>query len=42
MGYTFDYDNFVSNQYMYHGTVDELSSIMTIKANRIGTLYIHF
>ena len=41
-GYTFDYSDFLSNKYMYRGEIDQLSTTIVIKANRIGTLYINF
>lgn len=40
--YTFDYDSFIKGEYMYKGVLDDLSTVISIKAQRIGTLYITF
>jgi hypothetical protein len=42
-GYTFDYDSFIKGEFMYSTKLNEDPHFhYTIKANRIGTLYMNF
>ena len=42
LGYTFDYESFMKGEFLYRGALDELSTNIVIKANRIGTLFLNF
>lgn len=39
--YTFDYEGFMKDEYLYETVLDEVSSKYHIKANRVGTLYLN-